>query len=192
MGIDCPDVHHVIHWGVPTDAEMYVQESGRAGRDCELSCATILKSAADLNKQYTTQHMINCCTKKSGICRRKILFEDFHGCSFTCTGCKCCDVCRLSCECGQCGHNFFYNNNKHNFTVTAGDPVPVATGAEPDESEGLAELNKGHGPGVTETGCTEEIVLMPLSTGSACITLLLSSPRRLLYLSISLTQDLLI
>ena len=98
MGIDCPNVHHVIHWGVPTDAEMYVQESSRAGRDGELSCATILKSAADLNKQYTTQHMINYCTKKSGICRRKILFEDFHGCSFTCTGCKCCDVCRLSWE----------------------------------------------------------------------------------------------
>ena len=30
MGINCPDVHHVIHWGVPTGAEMYVQESGRA------------------------------------------------------------------------------------------------------------------------------------------------------------------
>ncbi len=37
MGIHCPDVHHVIHWGVPTHAEMYVQESGRAGRDGELS-----------------------------------------------------------------------------------------------------------------------------------------------------------
>ena len=45
--------------------------------------------------------------------------------------------------------------NKHNFTVSAGDPAPAATGAEPDEPEGLAELNEGHGPGVT-TGCTEE------------------------------------
>ncbi len=82
----------------------------------------------------------------------------------------------------------FYNNNKkQNFTVSEGDPVPAATDVEPDESEGLAELNKGHGPGVTETGCTEGIVLLPLNTGSACVTLLLSSPCRLLYLSISLT-----
>ena len=28
-----------------------------------------------------------------------------------------------------------------------------------NESEGLAELNKGHGPGGTETGCTEEPAL---------------------------------
>lgn len=39
MGIDCPDVHQIIHWGVPDDEEMYVQETGQAGRDGALSCA---------------------------------------------------------------------------------------------------------------------------------------------------------
>ena len=33
-----------------------------------------------------------------------VIYVDSHGCSFTCAGCKC-DVCRLSCECGQCDHN---------------------------------------------------------------------------------------
>ena len=62
MGINCPDVRHVIHWGVPADAEMYVQETGRAGRDGKLACATILKTSSDLDKRYTTQHMIDYCT----------------------------------------------------------------------------------------------------------------------------------
>lgn len=41
MGINCKDVRYAVHWGVPEDAEMYVQESGRAGRDEFLSCVLI-------------------------------------------------------------------------------------------------------------------------------------------------------
>jgi len=33
IGVDCPDFRRVIHWGLPSDIEEYVQESGRAGRD---------------------------------------------------------------------------------------------------------------------------------------------------------------
>lgn len=105
MGINCPDVRHVIHWGVPADAEMYVQESGRAGRDGKLSCATILKRSSDLDKRYTTQHMIEYCTNKSLECRRSLLFQDFYDCNFTSTGCKCCDICLGSCNCGECDIN---------------------------------------------------------------------------------------
>lgn len=102
MGINCPDVRHVIHWGVPSDAEMYVQESGRAGRDGKLSCATIWKTSSDLNKRYTTQHMIDYCLEKNVLCRRSFLFEDFHDCNFTSKGCKCCDICQRNCDCGCC------------------------------------------------------------------------------------------
>ena len=88
----------MIHWDVPADSDMYVQESGRGGRDGKLSCATILKNASDLDKRHTTQHitqhMIDYCLNKS-ICRRKVLFEDFHGCSFTTKGYK------LSCDCKE-------------------------------------------------------------------------------------------
>lgn len=101
MGINCPDVRHVIHWGVPADVEMYVQESGRAGRDGKLSCATILKNPLDLDRRYTTQEIIDYCTNKL-TCRRTLLFQDFQECSFKSRGCKCCDICQLRCDCGQC------------------------------------------------------------------------------------------
>ena len=31
MGIDCPDIYRIIHWGPPSDLESYIQETRRAG-----------------------------------------------------------------------------------------------------------------------------------------------------------------
>lgn len=31
MGLDCPNVRRVIHWGPSSDIESYLQETGRAG-----------------------------------------------------------------------------------------------------------------------------------------------------------------
>ena len=43
LGIDCPDVCYVINFGLPSDIESYVQETGRAGRDSLPSLATLVK-----------------------------------------------------------------------------------------------------------------------------------------------------
>lgn len=101
MGINCPDVRQIIHWGVPQDPEMYVQESGRAGRDGKFCCALLFKGQHDLDKRYTSKQMIEYCSKDP-VCRRAILYSDFPQCNFSSKGCMCCDICKRSCNCGQC------------------------------------------------------------------------------------------
>ena len=56
----------LIHWGIPSDAEMYVLESDRTGRDGKLSCYN-RKSSSDLGKRYTTQHKIDYCTRERSV-----------------------------------------------------------------------------------------------------------------------------
>ena len=43
MGLDAPNVRRIIHWSRPGDIEMYIQESGRGGRDGKSSIAVILQ-----------------------------------------------------------------------------------------------------------------------------------------------------
>lgn len=96
MGVNCPDVHAVVHLGPPDNIESYIQETGRAGRDglpCQAllivkkSCLHFVNKDMKIYCQLTTE------------CRRNLLFRnmegydsDHHRVPYN----ECCDVCQLN------------------------------------------------------------------------------------------------
>ena len=102
MGLDCADVRQTIHWGLSSDVESHIQETGRAGRDGFLSCSLLLHTKAD---RQTASDQMGEYSKNETICRRKLLFDGFEGCdsvNYPCTKCQCCDVCSSTCSCDLC------------------------------------------------------------------------------------------
>lgn len=101
MGLDCPNVRKIIHWGPSADLEGYVQETGRGGRDGEPCSATIFQKS---DQQHTAKPMMQYCLN-NGNCHRYELFkdfDDFETLSKPTPGCNCCDICMRDCVCGHC------------------------------------------------------------------------------------------
>ena len=97
MGVDCPNIRKIYHWGSPSDIEQYVQETGRAGRDGENATATIFEGRVG---RHTSREMKNYLDN-STICRRRLLFQEFLSYSekdITVTGINCCDICEVNIE----------------------------------------------------------------------------------------------
>ena len=113
MGIDKHDIRHVIRHGVPESMLSWAQELGRAGRDGNQACATILYRKSDIShaNPWVMSNVSNRERCKSilsgfsqswkyvqshlaGICRRKLLIDMFgeKNASPSASG-DCCDVC---------------------------------------------------------------------------------------------------
>ncbi len=97
MGIDCPDIYRIIHWGLPSCIEEYVQETGRAGRDGRRAVAELHQGKKG---HYSSERMKTFVNNKL-TCRRQLLFQDFIGFETVARTdlCTCCDVCASHCMC---------------------------------------------------------------------------------------------
>ena len=101
MGIDCPDIRKIIHWGIPSTMEEYVQETGRSGRDGGSSEAVLYKDKGGKHAITKVKNYVANTTE----CRRRMMFQDFLLYSaekITVSECSCCDVCKQICVCDRC------------------------------------------------------------------------------------------
>ena len=106
MGIDCPDVRQIVHYGPPGDIESYVQETGRAGCDGSQSLAILIQKSIKGNK--TPDENMSAYLANRTSCRRDILFGNFDNYVRSYEGplCLCCDLCRTQCKCSNCDKNY--------------------------------------------------------------------------------------
>lgn len=90
MGIDCPNVRNIVHFGVPGTIEQYIQEVGRAGRDGEPSTALLLYGSPGKH----VEHNMKRYGENNMKCRRQFLYKDFLFYDHTDqTESNCCDIC---------------------------------------------------------------------------------------------------
>ena len=68
MGLDAPNIRKIIHWGPPRDLEMYLQQTGRGGRDGEQCVAVLYFSSKDLDSDIMTSDMKEYCLNKTMCC----------------------------------------------------------------------------------------------------------------------------
>ncbi|KAI3450175.1 hypothetical protein Pfo_006840 [Paulownia fortunei] len=110
MGIDKPNIRHVIHYGCPKSLESYYQESGRCGRDGIPSFCRLYYTRSDFAKADFYCAEAQTADQRKAImesfmaaqrycmlttCRRKFLLEYF-GEKYSSASCGMCDNCTSS------------------------------------------------------------------------------------------------
>ena len=71
MGIDCPDIREIVHLGAPADLETYIQETGRGGRDGNITFAKLL--TVNRQNRFCEQSMLGYQKKHFNVSSRPSL-----------------------------------------------------------------------------------------------------------------------
>jgi ATP-dependent DNA helicase RecQ len=98
MGIDRPDIRHIVHYQLPGSLEAYYQEAGRAGRDGEEARCTLLYDLADRRVQLyfarkRSKVELLAAYARGTQCRWKMVLEYFDEAVETDDECGHCDNC---------------------------------------------------------------------------------------------------
>lgn len=94
VGINVSDVMYTIHYGTPTLAQDFLQETGRAARESSAHGHSILITFPRENPKGLSKFMK--AFKKGRSCRRALLLAAFNSSSTISGLTKCCDVCNTS------------------------------------------------------------------------------------------------
>ena len=101
MGLNFPNISHVVMYGPPDDAEAIVQQIGRAGRNGLQSHAILYNTKQSLKIDKAVNEVLK--TGKTS-CFRKALYCKFEENTQSLEpGHLCCTYCHMSCSCGGPG-----------------------------------------------------------------------------------------
>ena len=107
MGIDIPDIRHVVHITPPYTIQQYCQETGRAGRDGLPSTATLHYNNYDVAKSKPGfQEAMRTFCQSEDQCLRNLLLtsldaEPKHMVPIHPKH-RCCNICQEDCMCSTC------------------------------------------------------------------------------------------
>ena len=137
MGVNIPDVRQIIHYGIPSDLESYVQEVGRGGRDGNPCKAVLYHKPFHL--AHCDEHMRNFIKNTEHKCRREMLMKYFKD-KANSRDLKhdCCDECLASCKCTDCSKDLPSSEPEED----CGQLPAMSRQMQEDESEFLREMLK--------------------------------------------------
>ena len=141
MGVNFPNIRHIINWGPPRDLLDFHQEAGRAGRDNLQSHVIVL---------YYGQQVAQCDNEtrdfvKATGCLRKAAYKPLdNNIASLQPGHKCCSYCQSKCDCSpgnNCNKKLPLHQQCHNILPSQERLTrPVAEDDKVDVKGALVEL----------------------------------------------------